>query len=53
LTGYHRLGTIHIARPLQRHNNSGLNDIANLDAELVRKLTVPKESSLRYFYDNK
>ncbi|XP_012542196.1 rho GTPase-activating protein conundrum [Monomorium pharaonis] len=46
LTGYHRLGTIHIARPIQRHNND-INDVANFDAESVRKLTVPKESTLR------
>ncbi|XP_011704306.1 PREDICTED: rho GTPase-activating protein 28-like [Wasmannia auropunctata] len=46
LTGYHRLGTIHIARPLQRHNGD-LNHVTNLDAESVRKLAVPKESSLR------
>lgn len=48
LTGYHRLGTIHITRPIQRHNND-VNDVANLDAESVRKLAAPKESTLRYF----
>ncbi|XP_011861991.1 PREDICTED: rho GTPase-activating protein 18 isoform X2 [Vollenhovia emeryi] len=47
LTGYHRLGTIHITRPIQRHNNGDLNDVTNLDAESVRKLAVPKESTLR------
>lgn len=49
LTSYHRLGTVHIARPVQRHN-SDLKDVANavhLDTESVRKLTVPKDSSLR------
>ncbi|XP_011332340.1 rho GTPase-activating protein conundrum isoform X1 [Ooceraea biroi] len=50
LTGYHRLGTVHIARPIQRHNNGDLGDVsstAHLDTESVRKLTVPKESTLR------
>lgn len=50
LTGYHRLGTIHVSRPIQRHNNGGLSDVANtahLDTEAVKKLTVPKESTLR------
>ncbi|XP_018315520.1 rho GTPase-activating protein 18 isoform X1 [Mycetomoellerius zeteki] len=47
LTGYHRLGTIHIARPLQRNNNGGLNDVPNLDVESVRKLAGSKESALR------
>ncbi|EFN79135.1 rho GTPase-activating protein conundrum [Harpegnathos saltator] len=50
LTGYHRLGTIHVSRPIQRHNNGGLSDIANtarLDTESVKKLAVPKESTLR------
>ncbi|KAL0100140.1 hypothetical protein PUN28_019524 [Cardiocondyla obscurior] len=47
LTGYHRLGTIHISRSIQRHNNSDHNDVTSLDAESVRKLAVPKESTLR------
>ncbi|KMQ93352.1 rho gtpase-activating protein 18 [Lasius niger] len=50
LTGYHRLGTIHISRPVQRRNNGDLSDVANaahIDTESVRKLAVPKESTLR------
>lgn len=52
LTSYHRLGTIHIAKPIQRHNNvskNDLNNVANLDDESIRKLPVPKELNLRYF----
>ncbi|XP_077272530.1 rho GTPase-activating protein conundrum-like isoform X2 [Temnothorax americanus] len=47
LTSYHRLGTIHIARSIQRHNNGDLNDVTNLDTESVRKLVVPKDATLR------
>ncbi|KAL6255014.1 hypothetical protein P5V15_013349 [Pogonomyrmex californicus] len=45
LTGYHRLGTIHIVRPIQRHNNN-LN-VTNLDSKSIRKVMVPKEPTLR------
>ncbi|XP_012220323.1 rho GTPase-activating protein conundrum [Linepithema humile] len=51
LTGYHRLGTVHIARPSQRHNNDDLSDVtsgtAHSDIESVKKLAVSKESTLR------
>jgi len=49
LTGYHRLGTVHIARPIQRHNGdlSDVSNTAHLDTESVRKLSVSKESTLR------
>lgn len=50
LTGYHRLGTIHITRPVHRHNNDDLSDVANaihIGTESIRKLVAPKESTLR------
>ncbi|KAL6428746.1 hypothetical protein ACFW04_007960 [Cataglyphis niger] len=50
LTGYHRLGTIHITRPVHRHNNDDLSDVANaihIGTESVRKLAASKESTLR------
>lgn len=51
LTGYHRLGTVHVSRPIQRHNNGGFSDVANtahIDTESVKKLAVPKEATLRW-----
>lgn len=50
LTGYHRLGTVHIAKPNQRHNNDDLSvasGTAHSDIEAVKKLAVSKESTLR------
>jgi len=50
LTGYHRLGTVHIARPIQRHNGdlSDVSNTAHLDTESVKKLSKEsKESTLR------
>lgn len=50
LTGYHRLGTVHIAKPSQRHNNDDLSvasGTAHSDIEAVKKLAVSKESTLR------
>ncbi|XP_015438459.1 PREDICTED: rho GTPase-activating protein 18 [Dufourea novaeangliae] len=51
LTGYHRLGTIHVSRStVQRRSGSDPNEIANstsITNEPTEKLHVPKESTLR------
>ncbi|XP_043504829.1 rho GTPase-activating protein conundrum isoform X2 [Polistes fuscatus] len=51
LTGYHRLGTIHLSRPpIQKRSGSDPSEVANtenLDIENIGKLTVSKDSTLR------
>ncbi|XP_012274349.1 rho GTPase-activating protein conundrum [Orussus abietinus] len=52
LTGYHRLGTIHLSRPIQRHSDRDPGDVANsvpsvLDPEPARKMNINKDSTLR------
>lgn len=51
LTGYHRLGTIHVSRPtIQRRSGSDPSEVANttsLDNESIEKLNISKDSSLR------
>ncbi|KAF7389268.1 rho GTPase-activating protein conundrum [Vespula maculifrons] len=51
LTGYHRLGTIHLSRPpIQKRSGSDPSEVANtanLDSENIGKLTVSKDSTLR------
>ncbi|KAG7199517.1 hypothetical protein KM043_014134 [Ampulex compressa] len=51
LTGYHRLGTIHVSRPaIQRRSGSDPSEVANtarLDNEATGKLNVSKDTTLR------
>ena len=51
LTGYHRLGTIHVSRPtIQRRSGSDPSEVANttgLDNESIEKLNISKDSTLR------
>ncbi|KAI4501590.1 hypothetical protein M0802_003467 [Mischocyttarus mexicanus] len=51
LTGYHRLGTIHLSRPpIQKRSGSDPSEVANtenLDSENIGKLTISKDSTLR------
>ncbi|XP_043263121.1 rho GTPase-activating protein conundrum [Colletes gigas] len=50
LTGYHRLGTIHVSRPtIQRRSGSDPSEVANtsLGNESIEKLNISKDSTLR------
>ena len=51
LTGYHRLGTIHVPKPIvQRRSGSDPSEVANttnLGSESVKKLNATKDSTLR------
>ncbi|XP_053978561.1 rho GTPase-activating protein conundrum [Hylaeus volcanicus] len=50
LTGYHRLGTIHVSRPtIQRRSGSDPSEVANtsLGNESIEKLNASKDSTLR------
>lgn len=51
LTGYHRLGTIHVSRPaIQRRSGSDPCEVASaehLDNESIEKLNVSKDATLR------
>ena len=49
LTAYQRLGTIHLPRSvIQRRSGSDPREVASIDAMPEEKISVPKESTLKY-----